>query len=114
MDRPIRSLLFIPGDSEKKIAKAPDCGADVVIFDLEDAVAPANKPGARELVCQVLSETPPGERKMQYWVRVNPLDTGLTKEDCEAIMPVHRSWAACGNCPTCSTCWRMSLRLSLV
>lgn len=86
MDRPIRSLLFIPGDSEKKIAKAPDCGADVVIFDLEDAVAPERKPAARQLVLDTLLATPQSERAMQYWVRVNPLDTGMTAEDCAAVM----------------------------
>ncbi|MFN2098462.1 HpcH/HpaI aldolase/citrate lyase family protein [Altererythrobacter sp. MF3-039] len=86
MDRPIRSLLFIPGDSEKKIAKAPDCGADVVIFDLEDAVAPENKSAARELVFETLTQTVPEHRAMQYWVRVNPLDTGMTKSDLAAVM----------------------------
>ncbi len=86
MDRPLRSMLFIPGDSEKKIAKAPDCGADAVIFDLEDAVAPDNKPAARELVAKVLNETPQHQRAMQYWVRVNPLDTGMTKSDLAAVM----------------------------
>lgn len=86
MDRPLRSLLFIPGDSEKKIAKAPDCGADAVIFDLEDAVAPANKPAARELVLRTLVQTAPEDRAMQYWVRVNPLDTGMTEGDLAAVM----------------------------
>ena len=44
---PLRSMLFIPGDSEKKLGKVDDCGADAVILDLEDAVAPENKPLAR-------------------------------------------------------------------
>lgn len=83
---PLRSMLFIPGDSEKKIAKAPECGADAVIFDLEDAVAPANKPAARALVAQTLRATPRGQRPMQYWVRVNPLDSGLTRDDLDAVM----------------------------
>lgn len=86
MKLPLRSLLFIPGDSEKKIAKVPDCGADAVIFDLEDAVTPANKPMARGLVAKVLAEAPRGSRPMQYWVRVNPLDSGLVEEDLAAVM----------------------------
>lgn len=84
--RPLRSLLFIPGDSEKKIAKAADCGADAVIFDLEDAVAPANKAAARALVAATLAATPRAERRLQYWVRVNPLDSGMTADDLAAIV----------------------------
>jgi len=86
MKLPLRSLLFIPGDSEKKIAKVADCGADAVIFDLEDSVAPENKALARELVAATLAETPRGRRLSQYWVRINPLDTGLTQADLEAII----------------------------
>jgi citrate lyase subunit beta / citryl-CoA lyase len=85
--RPLRSLLFVPGDSEKKMAKVPDCGADAVIFDLEDAVAPENKAGARAMVAEYLAQHPRGQRRLQYWVRVNPFDTGLTLADLAAIMP---------------------------
>ncbi|MGN6499902.1 MAG: aldolase/citrate lyase family protein, partial [Tsuneonella sp.] len=46
---PLRSWLFIPGDSEKKLGKIEGCGADVAILDLEDAVSPENKPAARKL-----------------------------------------------------------------
>ena len=45
----IRSFLFVPGDSERKLEKAPDAGADAVIVDLEDSVAAENRPRAREL-----------------------------------------------------------------
>lgn len=82
---PLRSMLFIPGDSEKKIAKVADCGADAVIFDLEDSVAIENKALARELVAAYLTQTPRGARSLQYWVRVNPFDTGLTLDDLAAI-----------------------------
>ncbi len=82
----LRSLLFIPGDSEKKLAKADASAADALILDLEDAVSPANKPLARQLVPAFLSERPPGKRSSQLWVRVNPFDTGLTLEDLVAIM----------------------------
>ncbi len=83
---PLRSMLFIPGDSEKKIAKVADCGADAVIFDLEDSVAIEHKALARELVAAYLKQTPRGARPLQYWVRVNPFDTGLTLEDLAAII----------------------------
>lgn len=83
---PLRSMLFIPGDSEKKIGKVVDCGADAVIFDFEDAVSFENKPLARKLVTDYLQQKPRGSRPMQYWVRVNPLDTGMTLDDLAAIV----------------------------
>ncbi|MBU6253218.1 MAG: CoA ester lyase, partial [Alphaproteobacteria bacterium] len=52
---PLRSLLFIPGDSEKKLAKVAGCGADAVILDLEDSVAPAQKADARKRVADFLA-----------------------------------------------------------
>lgn len=82
---PIRSFLFIPGDSEKKLSKVDDCGADAVILDLEDAVAPANKVAARSLITQFLMERT-GRRSPQIWVRINPLDTGLTEGDLAAVV----------------------------
>ena len=83
----LRSWLFVPGDSEKKLGKVEGCGADVVILDLEDAVAPGNKPAARRLVAEFLRERPRGQRDPRLWVRVNPLDSGMIKEDLAAIMP---------------------------
>lgn len=85
--KPLRSFLFIPGDSEKKLAKVDGCGADAVILDLEDAVAPANKPLARQMVAEFLKARPREGRNVQLWVRVNPFDTGLTADDVVAIVP---------------------------
>ncbi|HVM37127.1 MAG TPA: CoA ester lyase [Sphingomicrobium sp.] len=82
----LRSLLFIPGDSEKKLGKADATGADALILDLEDAVAPGNKPQARELVRAFLAERPPAARKSQLWVRINPLDSGLAEDDLAEIV----------------------------
>jgi citrate lyase subunit beta / citryl-CoA lyase len=84
---PLRSMLFIPGDSEKKLGKVDGCGADAVILDLEDAVAPENKALARQMVPAFIKERPKGQRKMQLWVRVNPFDTGLTLADLAAVVP---------------------------
>lgn len=83
---PLRSFLFIPGDSEKKLGKVDGCGADAVILDLEDAVAPANKDAARALVADFLRARPRAGRAVQIWVRVNPLDGGLTLADLAAIV----------------------------
>jgi citrate lyase subunit beta / citryl-CoA lyase len=85
---PLRSLLFIPGDSEKKLGKVDGCGADAVILDLEDAVAPANKKAARDMVAAFMKDRPRGSRKLQLWVRVNPFDTGLTLSDLAAVVPL--------------------------
>ena len=84
--KPIRSFLFIPGDSEKKLSKADGCGADAVILDLEDAVAPDNKTAARQMVADFLAERPKADRATQFWVRVNPLDTGMVGDDLAAVM----------------------------
>ena len=82
----LRSFLFIPGDSEKKLAKADDTGADAVIFDLEDAVAPANKAIARERTAGALAVRPPEQRVCQLWVRINPLDSGMAENDLKAVV----------------------------
>lgn len=81
----MRSFLFVPGDSEKKLAKAPGCGADVLILDLEDAVAPAAKAKARETVAEYLKSQK--ERKSRFYVRVNALSTGLADADLDAVVP---------------------------
>ena len=88
MTLPIRSFLFIPGDSEKKLGKVDGVAADAFILDLEDAVAVARKPMAREMVPAFIKERPRTGRKSQLWVRVNPLDTPWTLEDLAAIVPV--------------------------
>ncbi len=87
MNLPLRSLLFIPGDSDKKLAKVADCGADAVILDLEDSVAPAQKADARKRVADFLGTAPRGAEAPRYWVRINPLDSGLLLEDLAQIMP---------------------------
>lgn len=86
MTQCLRSFLFVPGDSEKKLAKVHECGADAVVLDLEDAVAPAAKPLARRMVGAFLAANPPEQRPLQLWVRVNPFDTGLTEADLADIM----------------------------
>ena len=81
----MRSWLFAPGDSERKMQKAVEGAADVVIFDLEDAVAIENKPEARRLVREFLEAN--AEARSRIFVRVNPLDGPYTLEDLAAIMP---------------------------
>ena len=76
-----RSWLFVPADSERKIAKALGSEADAIILDLEDSVASQQKPAAREIVRSLRPEsgTPP------LWVRVNPLASEFLKDDLEIL-----------------------------
>ena len=83
---PLRSMLFIPGDSEKKLGKVDGCGADAVILDLEDSVALRNKPRARELVAAFIAARPKAQRSIQLWVRINPLETDLALADLVAVI----------------------------
>lgn len=83
----MRSLLFVPGDSPKKLQKGLESGADALILDLEDSVALDAKPQARELTRDFLKETGALARRPRLIVRVNALSTGLTEADLDAIMP---------------------------
>jgi citrate lyase subunit beta/citryl-CoA lyase len=78
-----RSYLFVPADSERKLSKAADAGADALILDLEDSVAAAARPAARELARRCLQQ----DRSGDVWVRINPLDTDDAMVDLAAIMP---------------------------
>lgn len=80
-----RSWLFAPGDSEKKMTKAKDGAADIVLLDLEDAVAPENKVLARTMVHDFVKANP--DQRHRLWVRINPLDGEWTLGDLVAIMP---------------------------
>jgi citrate lyase subunit beta/citryl-CoA lyase len=79
----LRSLLFVPADSERKFAKASGIGADGLILDLEDSVAPARKTLARDMVTELLGG-PRGD--WSFLVRINPLGTGLTLDDLAAVV----------------------------
>lgn len=82
----LRSFLFIPADSDKKLSKIAGCGADAVIIDLEDSVAPSNKPSARAKAVDYLTAHPFHERQVELWVRINPLSSGLALDDLTAVM----------------------------
>ena len=82
----MRSLLFVPGDSEKKLEKGFGAGADVVIVDLEDSVAAANKQSAREIAARFITAHR-RQTTSAIYVRVNDLSTGLTDDDLAALIP---------------------------
>lgn len=80
----IRSMLFVPGDSQRKFDKARQSGADALILDLEDSVAPAQKEAARTTTASMLQTDHTGQH---IFVRINALDSGLALADLAAVMP---------------------------
>lgn len=91
----LRSMLFVPGDRPDRMAKALDSGADALILDLEDSVALAAKDAARQQVAAFLAQP---RTSVARWVRINPLDSGMTADDLAAahgadgiVLPKSRS-----------------------
>jgi citrate lyase subunit beta/citryl-CoA lyase len=76
-----RSFLFVPADSERKLEKASDAGADALILDLEDSVAADARPEARILAREYLAG------KDNVWVRINPIDSDDAQADLDGVMP---------------------------
>jgi citrate lyase subunit beta / citryl-CoA lyase len=79
-----RSFLFVPADSERKLAHGLESGSDALILDLEDSVAAANRPGARRIAREFLEAN--GSGKIVRYVRVNPLASGLALDDLAATV----------------------------
>jgi len=79
----MRSMLFVPGDRPERFAKAVASGADAVILDLEDAVTPERRAGARAEVARYLSQT---VRPVPQWVRINPVDSPDALDDLTAVI----------------------------
>jgi len=82
--RPLRSVLYVPGDNERAMEKAPGLPVDALIYDLEDAVAPRNKANARARVCQAVSSREPGSRFIA--IRLNELSSEFGLKDLRAAL----------------------------
>jgi len=82
----MRSFLFVPADSERKLAKGAESGADAIILDLEDSVAAGRKVGARETALAYLKRHAPETKRPRLVVRVNALDTGLADADLDGVV----------------------------
>jgi len=82
---PIRSFLFVPGDSPHKLQKALTAGADALILDLEDAVMPDQKPEARRVISEFCT-TRRGQQGPALWIRINPVAAPESLLDLAAIM----------------------------
>ena len=79
-----RSWLFVPGDSERKLAKGPSTGADILILDVEDSVSPARKPVARKMIAEYLGSAVRAGAPL--WMRINGLHTPYWRDDVETAM----------------------------
>jgi citrate lyase subunit beta/citryl-CoA lyase len=82
----MRSLLFVPADSERKLAKAEASGADTLLLDLEDAVSGSRKPAAREIGAEYIRALRPREGRPHLYVRINALDTSYWQDDLAGVM----------------------------
>jgi len=82
----MRSLLFVPGDSDKKLAKAVGVDADVLILDLEDSVTSDQAKIARQRVAAFLQASPRAQRRKQLWVRISPVQAQAALEDLAAVV----------------------------
>ncbi|MCX9147492.1 HpcH/HpaI aldolase/citrate lyase family protein [Erythrobacter sp. WG] len=80
----MRSWLFAPGDSAKKMGKAEGSAADIVLLDLEDSVAPENKAAARAMVAEQIAASP---HRARLWVRINPIAGADCIADLAAVIP---------------------------
>src|SRR3984893_4918890 len=83
----MRSLLFVPADSPGKLGKALACGADAIILDLEDSIAPERKEAARAGAAGFLAQALSKPVRPRLIVRVNGLATGLIDTDLDAVVP---------------------------
>ena len=82
----MRSLLFVPAEGGAKLDKAMASGADAIILDLEDSIAPERKEQARSTALEFLKRTTPRKNRPRILVRINGLDTGMTDADLDAIV----------------------------
>jgi citrate lyase subunit beta/citryl-CoA lyase len=82
----MRSLLFVPADSERKLTKGASTGADALILDLEDSVEAGRKDAARRLAAQYLADARPLEARPRLYVRINALDTVLWQDDIAGVI----------------------------
>ena len=85
----MRSLLFIPGDSPKKLDKGIGSGADVLLLDLEDSISPQRKAEARAITAAFLKEARQAKDRPRLFVRINGFATGLTDDDLDAVVAAH-------------------------
>jgi citrate lyase subunit beta/citryl-CoA lyase len=82
----MRSFLFVPGDSPRKLDKGMSSGADALILDLEDSVSPDRKAEARKTTLAYLRQIQPEPTRPRLFVRINALESGLADADLDAVV----------------------------
>ena len=82
----MRSLLFVPADSERKLAKGTASGADALLIDLEDSVAADRKPVAREMARDFVASVKPQQQRPRLYVRINNLLSDFWQDDLDVVM----------------------------
>jgi hypothetical protein len=95
-DGMFRSLLFVPGDSRRKLDHAMGSAADALVIDWEDSVAEQQKAEARSMTIEFL-RTVRGPHAT-IWIRVNGIGTSAFTEDCEALRSCHAAGVVLGKC----------------
>jgi citrate lyase subunit beta / citryl-CoA lyase len=83
----MRSLLFVPADDEKKLAKGLGSGADAMLIDLEDSVAISRKAEARKIAAEFITQARQTVSRPRLFVRINAHGTGMVSDDLDAVMP---------------------------
>lgn len=101
----IRSFLFVPGDSERKLEKAPGTGADAIIVDLEDSVTAESRPRARELAREFI------DGRDDIWLRINPVDSSEALSDLQTVMPAAPSGIVMPKAKSADDAARLATRL---
>jgi citrate lyase subunit beta/citryl-CoA lyase len=110
----MRSLLFVPADSPKKLAKGLTSGADALILDLEDAVAPAAKAAARVTLRDFLNDARGAKSRPRLFVRVNPFPTGLADADLEAVVAAAPDGIMLPKCTSGAEVTRLDAKLAVL
>ena len=101
----IRSFLFVPGDSERKLEKATGAGADAIIVDLEDSVTADSRPRAREIAREFI------DGRDDVWLRINPVDSSEALADLQAVMPAAPSGIVMPKARSADDAARLATRL---
>jgi len=105
-----RAFLFVPADSERKLARAAESGADALILDLEDSVATDRKPLARAMAADWLAAR--GAARPEAWVRINALESGLAMADLAAVVRARPDGIVLPKCSGPSALWSLDAALS--
>ncbi|NDA47175.1 MAG: CoA ester lyase [Alphaproteobacteria bacterium] len=110
----MRSYLFTPADQTRKLAKASQSGADGIILDFEDSIAPEKKAQARNEAAAFLQAERIKPKRPRLYVRINPLTTELAQADLDAIMPAQPDAIVLPKCQSAQDVQHLSVKLGVL